>query len=145
MPVIPDDPDDRIPRCTRDIDVGSGTCVVELACRRKVDSGQRRCFPLAPGGNDVDYQFRCDGSRPGGTPRPEPTVTLTPSPDPTATNSAATCNNNIIEGDEVCDGTALNGQSCASQGCVSGILSCRVDCQGFNVQLCTGIGAGCGQ
>lgn len=141
QPVVPDDPDDRIPQCTSG-DPASGSCTVQLACRRKVDSGQRRCYPLAPGGADVDYQFRCDGSRPGGTPRPQPTATETPEPEPTATSAASTCNNQIREGNEVCDGTDLNNQTCESRGCSlpGGFLSCRIDCAGFNVLNCNGAG-----
>ena len=141
VPVVPDDPNDRIPQCTSG-DPSTGSCTVQLACRRKVDSSQRRCFPVAPGGNDVDYQFRCDGSRPGGTPRPDPTSTPTPEPEPTSTSAASTCNNQIREGNEVCDGTDLNNQTCESRNCTlpGGFLSCRVDCAGFNVSNCNGTG-----
>lgn len=63
----------------------------QLICRRKTDSAQQRCFPANGSGSDVDFAFRCDGSRPGGTSRPDPvtptptTPTVTPSPDPTST------------------------------------------------------------
>jgi hypothetical protein len=94
---------------------------------------------------DVDYQFRCDGSRPGGTPRPEPTPTQTEA-EPAPSPGAQTCNNNVIEGNEVCDGTALAGQTCESLGCSppGGILSCRAvgtaACQSFNTDGCLGVG-----
>ena len=116
-------------------------CDVQLQCRRKSDSSQRRCFPLAPGGGDVDYQFRCDGSRPGGTPRPQPTATETPDPEPTST-AEQTCRNNRREGTEVCDGTDIGDETCASRGCSppTGSLSCRIDCTGFNVSGCNGTG-----
>jgi cysteine-rich repeat protein len=39
-------------------------------------------------------------------------------------NSPITCGNNIIEGNEQCDGSSLNGQSCSSLGFASGALSC---------------------
>lgn len=113
-------------------------CTVSLTCRRKVDSGQRRCYPLAPGGADVDYQFRCDGSRPGGTPGPAATPTFTPSPGPTST---AICGNGIVEGSEDCDLTNLDGQSCESQQCGFGILSCSVVCT-FNFSGCSGLSCG---
>lgn len=123
---------DKQPQCTS----GSGAdCVVRLTCRRKVDEGQRRCYPLAPGGADVDYQFRCDGSRPGGTPGPAPTPTLSPSPGPTST---AVCGDSIVQGDEDCDQTNLGGHSCESEGCGAGILSCAVNCT-FNFSGCTGL------
>lgn len=140
VPVVPDDPDDRIPQCTFG-DPSTGSCTVQLQCRRKSDSGQRRCYPVAPGGSDVDYQFRCDGSRPGGTPRPEPTGEPTPEPDPTSTVEQV-CGNEIREGTEVCDGTALNGETCGTRGCnpPTGVLSCALDCRAFNVSGCNGTG-----
>jgi hypothetical protein len=131
-------PGDGQPQCTRPVDPSTGTCVVELTCRRKVDSGQRRCYPKAPGGADVDYQFRCDGSRPGGTPGPA--ATETPSPAPTST-VAQTCGNGIREGSEDCDQSDLSGESCVSQDCGTGILSCSVACT-FNFSLCNGINCG---
>jgi hypothetical protein len=139
LPSITVVPGDGQPQCTRPVDPATGTCVVELACRRKVDSGQRRCYPKAPGGADVDYQFRCDGSRPGGTPKP-PEPTNTTSPGPTATSVPQTCGNGVREGTEACDSPDLDGETCESKGCGGGTLSCRVDCGGFNFSLCTGIG-----
>lgn len=138
--IFPDPANPNIPQCAGAPNA-DGSCTVELQCRRKVDSGQRRCYPVAAGG-DVDYQFRCDGSRPGGTPRPQPTATETPEAQPTSTPAPSTCNNQIIEGNEVCDGTALNNQTCETRGCSlgGGFLSCKVDCSGFNVINCNGTG-----
>lgn len=142
VPSITISPGEGQPQCTRPVDPSTGTCVVELTCRRRVDSGQRRCFPLAPGGADVDYQFRCDGSRPGGTPGPARTAT--PTPDPTATVQQ-TCQNGIREGSEECDQTDLGGETCGTKGCSppGGILSCSIACT-FNYALCTSGGIGCG-
>jgi len=81
--------DDRPSGCTTD------PCTVALRCTRKVDSGQRRCFPVNPDGQ-LDFRYECDGSRPiesfAPTTTPLPTVTLTPivtatpaSTEPTAT------------------------------------------------------------
>ena len=65
---------------------GCGTtdpCQVELRCVRKVDSGQRRCFPVNPSTDQLDLRYECDGSRPiesfAPTVTPLPSVTLTPS------------------------------------------------------------------
>lgn len=115
-----------------------------LICRRKSDSAQQRCFPGDPLGSDVDFNFRCDGSRPGGTARPEPTVTPTVVV-PTATKTpfaAAICGNGVIEGIESCDGLNLDGNTCGDF-CTddTGVLSCS-SCQ-FNFLLCTG--GGCSQ
>ncbi len=132
-------PGEGQPQCTRMVE---GDCVVDLTCRRKVDEGQRRCFPLAPGGADVDYQFRCDGSRPGGTPGPAPS--FTPTPDPTAT-AAQECRNGVREGTEECDQGDLDSETCGSQGCnpPGGILSCTQTCT-FNYSACASGGVGCG-
>lgn len=116
-------------------------CPVELICRRKADSSQQRCYPKDPASDDVNYDFRCDGSRPGETPRPQPTVTVTPSPQPTA---VAECGNGVQEGDEECDGTDLNNAEC-SDFCdpPGGTLACRVngapnECE-FNTEGCNGL------
>ena len=40
----------------------------------------------------------------------------------------STCGNNVIEGGEVCDGTDLGGETCASQSCSGGgTLACNGD------------------
>jgi hypothetical protein len=62
-------------------------CPLTLICRRKSDSAQQRCYPRGADSNghaDVNYQWVCDGSRPGGTAVPEPTLTAVP------TNTSAT-------------------------------------------------------
>ncbi len=46
------------------------------------------------------------------------------------------CGNGIIEGTEVCDSTALDGQDCTDHGLPGGILACDGDCGGFDTSLC---------
>jgi hypothetical protein len=46
------------------------------------------------------------------------------------------CGNNIREGTEVCDGSALNGQSCTTQGYVGGALTCNNTCSGLITSSC---------
>lgn len=53
-----------------------------------------------------------------------------------SSNTPSTCGNNTIEGSEVCDGSALNSQTCASQGFSSGSITCNPDCLGFNTSSC---------
>ena len=117
-------------------------CTIELICRRKSDSSQQRCFPKDPSSADVNYQYRCDGSRPGGTAVPVATPTLTPTPATTAVPQ--TCNNSIREGTEECDSIDLAGQSCESLcSAPGGFLSCRaIDCT-FNFDNCLAGNAGC--
>ncbi len=47
-----------------------------------------------------------------------------------------TCGNNTIESPEVCDGTALNSQTCQTQGFAGGNLSCKSTCLGFDASQC---------
>lgn len=59
----------------------TGDCTFGLTCLRKLDSAQRRCFPLDQNGN-LDILYRCDGARPNpNTATPAPTST----PGPTST------------------------------------------------------------
>ncbi len=49
------------------------------------------------------------------------------------------CNNNIIEGSELCDGTDLAGEDCISQGFDGGSLACNTACDAFDTTACTTI------
>lgn len=115
-------------------------CTVRLTCRRKVDSAQQRCFPLTPEGG-VNFQFKCDGSRPGGTAVPEPTLTPTPLTATSAPVVTATpgpnCGNGIVDADEECDGINLDGNTCDDL-CTSagGALGCSGTCT-FDFTGCT--------
>ena len=50
------------------------------------------------------------------------------------------CGNNILEGNEICDGTDLNGKICtnAGFGFTGGTLKCKADCSGFDTSDCFG-------
>ncbi|PKN45552.1 MAG: hypothetical protein CVU59_08730 [Deltaproteobacteria bacterium HGW-Deltaproteobacteria-17] len=54
------------------------------------------------------------------------------------------CGNNLIEGDEVCDGTDLAGQTCITQGFTGGALACAPGCLSFVLTGCEGTGPECG-
>jgi hypothetical protein len=56
-----------------------------------------------------------------------------PNPNP---NPTATCGDGVINGNEQCDGSSLNNQSCSTQGFTGGTLSCKSDCT-FNTTQCT--------
>ncbi len=56
---------------------------------------------------------------------------------------AIVCGNNIAEMGQICDGTDLRGETCASIGLGEGTLLCRPDCSGFDARGCSG-GALCG-
>jgi hypothetical protein len=57
------------------------------------------------------------------------TATTDPPPPPT-------CGNNVIEGDEVCDLTQINGETCQSLGSEGGVLGCLLDCSDYNLLGC---------
>ncbi len=58
-----------------------------------------------------------------------------PQPTPPDASSAAVCGNAKIEGTEACDGTALNGKTCVTEGFESGTLTCKSDCT-FDTSAC---------
>lgn len=70
---------DRPSGCTTD------PCQVALVCVRRVDSAQRRCFPVDPSTGGLDLFYRCDGSRPAEVPTSTPVPTITPAPTDTPT------------------------------------------------------------
>jgi len=117
----------------------SGDCMSpcvsrNLICRRKVDSAQQRCFPADDSGTEVDFFFRCDGSRPGGT-----LVPSSPTPTSTAPTPVSTpfCGNGILDSGEQCDGNVIaNGATCATFGCGIGAVACNTDCT-INTALCS--------
>lgn len=62
--------------------------------------------------------------------------------DPACTGGCGiACGDNVISGAEVCDGTDLGGQSCASQGFVGGALACNGSCTAFDTSACIGVAA----
>ncbi|HEV8322591.1 MAG TPA: DUF4215 domain-containing protein [Myxococcota bacterium] len=48
------------------------------------------------------------------------------------------CGNDVAQTGEMCDGTDLSGESCATQGFVSGTLVCNATCDGFDTSACMG-------
>ena len=62
--------------------------------------------------------------------------------DTSGCTSGPVCGDNAAEPPEVCDGTDLAGEDCASQGFAGGTLGCNADCTGFDTSGCTGGGPG---
>lgn len=52
------------------------------------------------------------------------------------------CGDNNLDAGETCDGTALNSQTCATQGFVSGTLSCAPNCGSYVTSAC--VASNCG-
>jgi PGF-pre-PGF domain-containing protein len=46
------------------------------------------------------------------------------------------CGNDLIEGNETCDGSDLANQTCISQGFDGGTLACQSNCSGFDTTSC---------
>ncbi len=57
---------------------------------------------------------------------------------PTRAQQTPICGNNLTEPGEACDGTDLNAFTCSSvaAGFVSGTLSCKADCSGYDISQC---------
>jgi len=55
-----------------------------------------------------------------------------------------TCGNDLIEGAEVCDGTALGTATCVTEGFESGTLACNTGCTGYDTSACVGPNEDCG-
>ena len=56
--------------------------------------------------------------------------------DTSGCSMAEACNNDLIEGSEVCDGIDLNDETCVSQGFVAGVLGCLSDCSALDTAGC---------
>jgi len=52
-------------------------------------------------------------------------------------DSGATCNDGVIEGSEVCDGSQLGGGTCTAEGFTGGTISCNATCDGYDTSMCT--------
>lgn len=64
-------------------------------------------------------------------------ITINPPPPPPPTE--AVCGNDIIDVGEICDGTALNNQTCQTQGFGSGALTCAANCQSYTTSQCVAV------
>jgi hypothetical protein len=54
-------------------------------------------------------------------------------------NLEINCGDGIIDPSETCDGVALGGETCESQGYDGGTLGCGTDCVSFDVSACAGL------
>lgn len=73
-----------------------------------------------------DVFDQCPGTPPG--------MTVDVHGCPTAPNSV--CGDNVKSATETCDGLDLGGQTCASLGLASGVLTCSQDCSYFDASSC---------
>ena len=61
-----------------------------------------------------------------------------------STGPVELCGNDAIDGEEICDGTDLDGQDCAQQGFDGGDLACNADCGGYDTSGCVNFNCGNG-
>jgi len=59
-----------------------------------------------------------------------------------STTSQETCGDDMVDGDDVCDGIDLGGEDCISQGFDGGTLGCLDDCSAFDTSACTMVTCG---
>lgn len=57
------------------------------------------------------------------------------------TGEVVVCGDDIAAGEERCDGVDLKGQTCQLEGFIGGLLSCKVDCKGFDTSGCEAVQA----
>lgn len=121
------------PSCTFD---RSGWCPGEIACHYNQDQGCNQDLDatgwLPPGGTyNVTYDIiGITGSW------PKSLVAYW------YNDSIEFCGNNNREGDEFCDGTDLDGESCQTQGFDAGALACAGDCTGYDTSNCRSVVCG---
>lgn len=59
--------------------------------------------------------------------------------------AAEGCGDGVVSGDEVCDGTNLDGESCENLGFEGGTLRCTRSCRAFDTADCLGTSCGNGE
>jgi len=98
--------------------------------------------PLTSSGpEDSSSSGGLDSSSSGGTTAAESSTTAM---DGSTTLPVEECGNGVIEGEEVCDGTALDGEDCTTQGFDGGQLLCADDCSGYISAGCSNFACGNG-
>jgi hypothetical protein len=60
----------------------------------------------------------------------------TDSLDDSTTGAGIVCGDDMVEGDELCDGTAVGEETCVTQGFDEGELGCLADCTGYDTSAC---------
>lgn len=98
---------------------------------------------FAPSGAPIDLVDWAEGESPAGQSYgrfPNGTgafkTLATPTPGAANQDGANPCGNGALDGAEVCDGVALNGRSCTTEGFASGTLRCRADCGALDTSAC---------
>ncbi|MBU1070501.1 hypothetical protein KJ975_13115, partial [Myxococcota bacterium] len=139
-------------------ELGGATCLSQgfetgtLACATdclSLDTSGCQDNPPVCGNGTLETGETCDGTELGGATclsRGFESGTLACAGDCLAFDTAdcqgtaPVCGNDQIEGTETCDGTDLFGETCQSQGFLSGTLACLGDCTGLDTSACSNCG-----
>lgn len=103
--------------CTPPIACGNDTREADETCDG-IDLDGASCSTLGYDGGVLLCNARCDGY-------------LT-----TGCYGASACGDGELNPGELCDSDALDGQTCQTQGFLSGLLRCAPDCQAFDTSAC---------
>jgi hypothetical protein len=119
--------------CTEGCGFNTDSC---YECGDSVQQGQEQCD-----GADFDDEGCDDFNSISGQPFDSGSLLCTDQCT-TDTSNCSLCGDGVITGGEVCDGSALDGETCSSQGQDGGSLGCNDDCSGFDASSCTDCGDG---
>jgi hypothetical protein len=86
-----------------------------------------------------------DSSTSSTTAEPDGTSSTTEPEPETSIGPVDDCGNGMLDDAEVCDGDALSGATCESEGFDSGTLACRADCLDYDRSGCSSFGCGNGK
>lgn len=125
--------DDGLLDCTAGCTFDTASC---YSCGDAVQQGQEQCD-----GADFNGQSCANFNATNGQPFNQGSLTC--SDECTiGTDNCSLCGDGVISGAEVCDGSALDGETCQTQGLDGGTLGCKADCSGFELSNCTDCGDG---
>lgn len=109
-------------------------------------SGDEELGVFAPDGTEIDSVDWDEGDSPDGKsfgrfPNGSGEFKILAMPTRDAENvdneeGGPECGDDTIEGEEICDGTDLGGQTCADEGFVGGDLACNAECDGYDTSAC---------
>jgi hypothetical protein len=125
--------DDGLLDCTEGCAFNTDSC---YSCGDSIQQGQEQC-------DDADFNGgACDDFNSiSGAPFDSGSLLCT-NECTIDTENCSLCGDGVITGAEVCDSSALDGETCLSQGLDGGTLGCNDDCSGFDESSCTDCGDG---
>jgi len=125
------------------VDPGEACDDGELNSATEPDACRPNCYNHFCGDGIVDSDERCDDGNQDSADGCSDVCEVEMGWDCSGGECEPVCGDNLIVGDEVCDGTDLGGETCISQGHAIGALTC--DGCSFDYSGCTGFDCGDGQ